>query len=175
LLLLVMVFFRSVKDWRRRRPNTSALLQCPQHIPYLTHPPTPSLPTPLLPRLFLRKRNHTMPRIPHLHSLFTFGATNSSTSASKSSGVTSAVAFALFNISRSKANCQWVGSCRPVDARHESLVFEAAVGILLEHPESAAGIDKVEGVGFASSPASVIALSLLLFFHTPNRQHLPHP
>jgi len=28
---------------------------------------------------------------------------------------------------------------------------------------------------FASCPASVIALSLLLFFPTPNWQHLPHP
>jgi hypothetical protein len=46
------------------------------------------------------------------------------------------------------------------------LVLEAA-GILLDEAESAAGIDEVDGVGFASSPASVIALSLLLFFPIP--------
>jgi hypothetical protein len=62
LVVVVMVCFRSVKDWRRRRPNSSAL-QCSQHIPYPTHPPTPSLPTLLLPRL-LRKRNRTIPSIP---------------------------------------------------------------------------------------------------------------
>jgi len=48
------------------------------------------------------------------------------------------------------------------------LAFEAATGILLDDAESAAGFDEDDDVGFASSPASVIALSLLLFSPTHN-------
>ena len=51
---MMMVFFDGI----------SALLQRPQHIPYPTHLPTPSLPTALLPLLLLRKRNRTILCIP---------------------------------------------------------------------------------------------------------------
>jgi hypothetical protein len=61
------------------------------------------------------------------------------------------VAFTLFDISRSRTNCHWLRSRRSVDARHELLVFEVETGILLEDAESAAGIDEVEGVGFAET------------------------
>ena len=80
------------------------------------------------------------------------------------------VAFALFSISRSRTSCRWLRSCRPIEAVEGLLLDGVGAGLLLVGAQRVAVAGVViedVGVGFASFPASVIALSLLLFFSNP--------
>jgi len=97
------------------------------------------------------------------------GRTDSSGMERRESPLADVAALESLSISQRRTSCRWLRSCLPVDARHELLGGLASGGSLdvrlacRVDPGRLFEPDMVErvGVGFVSSPARVIACSLL--------------